>query len=432
VTEKNRLPTHHLSIELRKLGHVITAVALFAAGVVFTQPVRADDNTPGKQPKDSGLYVKVLMTTPVKMSKLKPGDSVEGTLARDVYGTERKLFSAGSPVRLTVDHLERRRRTPNDHWPWLINVFTPRHENFPVFQQASVHGPAGDSPLQVSLISISKMHQVFAQGKKSKSPQAQPEEPGAVETTKSVQKNPAVPTMILEAFGLEGYDSSAVANRGDGVTDNRILSIPAGTHARILLLGDVSASRSRPGDSVTARILEPIVLNEKVAIPAGSLVHGKVVKRTPPRMLSRAGSLYLSFNEITLPEGNRVPIAAYPAGAELNQRSHTRMDREGGLHGERPGKAWMAINLGMTAGVAKVADDSIQLIIEAVVSTATDVSTAGTGRIVAACASGIFLATRHGRDVMLPRFSEMEITMERDISLEPMPVAAANVVAGTR
>ena len=96
-----------------------------------------------------------------------------------------------------------------------------------------------------------------------------------------------------------------------------------------------------------------------------------------------------------------------------------------------PGKAWMAINLGMTAGVAKVADDGIQLIIEAVVSTATDVSTAGTGRIVAACASGIFMATRHGRDVMLPRFSEMEITMERDVSIERVPVTASNNEAGS-
>jgi len=174
-----------------------------------------------------------------------------------------------------------------------------------------------------------------------------------------------------------------------------------------------------------------VSLNEKVAIPAGSLVRGKVVKRTPPRMLSRAGSLNLTFTEITTPEGSRVPIAAYPAGAELNQRSHTRIDREGGLHGERPGKAWMAINFGMSAGAGKVADDGIQLVIEAIVSTATDVSTAGTGRIVAACASGIFMATRHGRDVMLPRFSEMEITLERDVSIDTRTMTAASMAEGT-
>jgi hypothetical protein len=37
----------------------------------------------------SGLYVKVQLNAPVKFSKLKAGDVVEGTLARDVYSTDR-------------------------------------------------------------------------------------------------------------------------------------------------------------------------------------------------------------------------------------------------------------------------------------------------------------------------------------------------------
>ena len=89
------------------------------------------------------------------------------------------------------------------------------------------------------------------------------------------------------------------------------------------------------------------------------------------------------------------------------------MDSEGQLQGERPGKAWMAINLGVTAGIAKEVDDGTQLVIEALVSTATDASTAGTSRVVGACVSGIFMITRRGRDVVLPRFTEMEISLDR-------------------
>jgi hypothetical protein len=90
----------------------------------------------------------------------------------------------------------------------------------------------------------------------------------------------------------------------------------------------------------------------------------------------------------------------------------------------------MAINLGVTAGFAKVADDGMQLVIEAIISTATDVSTAGTGRIVAGCVSAIYLATRHGRDVIIPRFTEMDISLDRAVSLnavektDPSGVAA--------
>ena len=119
-----------------------------------------------------------------------------------------------------------------------------------------------------------------------------------------------------------------------------------------------------------------------------------------------------------------MPITASLAGADLDERSHTRIDSEGRLRGEGPGKAWMAINLGVSVGVAKVADDGIQLVLEAIVSTATDVSTAGTGRIVASCASGLFLVTRRGRDVVLSRFTEMAVSFDRPVSLHPASARA--------
>ena len=91
----------------------------------------------------------------------------------------------------------------------------------------------------------------------------------------------------------------------------------------------------------------------------------------------------------------------------------------------------MAINLGVTAGVAKEVDDGLQLVIEAIVSTATDASTAGTARIVSSCVSGIYMATRHGRDVVLPRFTEMDIALDRPVSLNTtLPTQISTAAAG--
>jgi hypothetical protein len=63
----------------------------------------------------------------------------------------------------------------------------------------------------------------------------------------------------------------------------------------------------------------------------------------------------------------------------------------------------------------------MQLVIEALVSTATDVSTAGVARIVAVCTSGIFIIMRHGRDVQLPRFTKMDIVLDRELPLFHQP-----------
>jgi hypothetical protein len=383
---------------------------------------------------DSGLYVKVQLDSPLKLSKLKPGDLVEGKLARDVYSSDRELFPAGSQVRMAVDRMEKRQRTMNDHWPWVVKAFTPRHEKYPVFKTATVSTASGESALQVSLVSISWKREVHAQTKKKK-PGQQSDQSGEVEVSKSGglygPRKMAAPMMVLEASEAEGVkppSTSSGATSPSGPDLSGLETLPAGTACKILLLGNVSASKSKPGDPVQARLLEPVLLNSHVVLPAGSLIEGEVVKKTPPRWGSRAGSLSLTFTGLTLPDGNVIPIAASLVGAELDRRSHTKIDPEGQLRGERPGKAWMAINIGVTAGLAKEADDTTQLIIEAIVSSATDASTAGVARIVSSCVSGIFIVSRHGRDVVLPRFTEMDIALDRPLSVTKSVESAASAL----
>jgi hypothetical protein len=398
---------------------------LLACGAALAQSVPAAQSSARRQVFDrqivdpqpdlalrSSLYVKVRLPNTVKISALKPGDVVEGELARDVYSGDRELFPAGSRVRLTVDKLGRRRREPNDHWPWVVKALTPRHENYPTFLSAVVSLADGkEVPLRVSLIFINRETEVLAQGKTKKvahppaSSAAQPE---------NVKAGPVV---ILEAANPSDEHAS-------GFTLPGALTLAAGTPAKIILLGGVSASKSRPGDSFQARLVEPVWLDSHVALPEGTLIAGKVVKSTPPRILSRSGSLLLRFTDLTLPGGIEVPAAASVAAAELDQRSHTKLDPEGKLHGDRPGKAWMLLNAGITAGIAKEADDATQLLVEALISTATDASTAGTAKIVGLCASGVFMLTRHGRDVVLPRFTEMDITFDRPVSLPGSQLAA--------
>jgi hypothetical protein len=404
-------------------------------GSVVCSAQEPSTGSPDPTSANSSLYVKVQLDKTVKLAKLKPGDTVEGKLARNVYFADRELFPAGSRVKLAVDHLESRRRTPDDHWPWVVKVFTPRHEPYPIFKTATISGAEGESSLRVSLISISRKREVNAQAKKKKSGQQNADE-GSVEVSKSGgvygSGKLATPMMVLEAFSVEaGKVGSAGATSSEAEVESELSvleTLPAGTACKILLLGNVSASKSKAGEAIQARLIEPVLVNSRVVLPAGSLFQGRVVKQTPPRWGSRAGSLYLTFTGVTLPGGNLIPIAASLAGAELDRGSHTRIDAEGRLRGERPGKAWMAINIGVTAGLSKEVDDATQLIVEALVSSATDASTAGTARIVSSCISGIYMVSRHGRDVVLPRFTEMNISLDRPLSLTRSANPAAAVV----
>ncbi len=368
---------------------------------------------------DSGLYLKVQLDSALKISALKPGDVIVGTLSRDMYYRDRQVFQAGNQVRLTVASLGRRRRVRNDHWPWVIQFFTPRHESCPVFESASILAANGvDVPLHVSLISISNEREVLAQTKAEARNTKN-------ESNRSVGKGSASnrPTVTLETRDWTSGELKAAFPENPSASSARLaepVTLAAGTQAKIILLGGVSASQSRPGDSFQARLVEPVRVSSAVVLPEGSLFEGTVVKSTPPRMLSRAGSLLLTFTGVTLPGANEVPVVASVTGAVLERRSHTKIDPEGKLTGERPGKVWMLINAGVTAGIAKEVDDGTQLLIEALVSSATDVSTAGVSRIVAACTSAVFMITRHGRDVILPKSTEMDIVFDRPVSL-PAP-----------
>jgi hypothetical protein len=202
--------------------------------------------------------------------------------------------------------------------------------------------------------------------------------------------------------------------------------IPAGTQAKVILLRDISASKNHAGDSFQARLVEPVFLESRVLLPEGTLFEGTVLKSQAPRTLSRSGSILFRFTNMTTPGGINTSIATSVAGVQVSQRSHTVIDSEGRMHGDRPGKAWMVINLGTAAGIAKEVDDVTQLIIEALISTATDASTAGTARIVSTCASAIFMLTRHGRDVVLPKYTQMKLVFNRPGDVSNQTVGSAD------
>ncbi|MGH9868441.1 MAG: protein kinase domain-containing protein [Candidatus Polarisedimenticolia bacterium] len=90
------------------------------------------------------------------------------------------------------------------------------------------------------------------------------------------------------------------------------LTVPAGTGLRLTLHDAVSSSSSRAGETITARLAQPVMVGERVAIPAGSTLHGRVTEATPAtRGLSdKGGSMTLSFDRIVTPTGQAIPISA--------------------------------------------------------------------------------------------------------------------------
>lgn len=388
------------------------ALAFLLITVAFAADVTPPSSTQPTAGDPSSLYLKVQLEHSVKMSSLRPGDVLRGSLSEDVYSGNHKLFPYGSNVRLTVDKLERRKRRPNDHWPWIVRVFMPRHENSPLFDSAVITLPDGHSvPLDVSLISLGPKVEVRAVRKDRKGATSANSPETANAEQKKAAKKQEPPVITLEGSAAS-VASLMTEQPGDLDANARPLDLGPGLQAKVILLDDLSAGKNRTGDHFHARLIQPLYSGSTLILPAGSIFDGEVLKSTQPRWLSRAGSIYLKFTGVDL-DGRTVPVAATVSQAEVNEGSHTVLDPEGQLKGGKPGKLWMLANIGASSAMAKAADDGTQLLIEAISSTATDASTAGVAKIAAAAASGIMMITRHGRDVILPRFTEMNIVFDR-------------------
>lgn len=429
-TAYNWLAMYNGGVSILEIPHGMLRFTMRAVRVgalcflLFCLPLGARAaNGQSNQAGSPWVYMKVRLKSELKIRDLKVGSVVAGSLSQPVYVGTHELMPAGSVVRLTVDHFERRRRTKNDHWPWIVQVFTPRHENYPAFQSASVTLPGGaELPLQVSFLSIADEREIDAQHVKS------PHHSASMKPRTAT--NSANPIVTLEAT-IPQSDSAILASRPPEASDRGPtegpVALEAGAQAQVILLDTLSASKSKAGDPIEARLVEPMRVGSAVALPEGTLFQGRVVKVTRPKWLSRSGSLLITFDNLTWRQGSGRPIVASVTGAEVDRRSHMRIDSEGEMRGARPGRAWMLINLGVTAGIAKETDDSLQLVIEAIVSSATDASTAGTTRIVAACVSGIFMVSRHGRDVVLPKFAQIRITLNRPLTLPQSSVSISPI-----
>ncbi len=90
------------------------------------------------------------------------------------------------------------------------------------------------------------------------------------------------------------------------------VTVPTGTEIRLTLDTSIGSSTSRAGDTFTARITDPVIVGDRVAIPAGSAVHGRVSEAIPAKkgLSDKQGSLSLSFDRVVTPAGFVAPMSA--------------------------------------------------------------------------------------------------------------------------
>jgi type IV secretion system protein VirB10 len=189
------------------------------------------------------------------------------------------------------------------------------------------------------------------------------------------------------------------------VRDGKI-TVPSGTQIPLVLKQAISTKSAKVGDAVYAETSFPIVLNDRVLIPAGTYVQGRItdVKR-PGRVKGRA-ELLMHFTTLVYPSG----YTALLPGAVENMPGSERQT----VHGEEGTIKQEGDKMKDVGTIAKTGAAGAGL---GGIATESGKGAAVGGLAGAAAGLGYALLTR-GSEVTLPVGTSVQMVLQRPLVLE--------------
>ncbi len=207
------------------------------------------------------------------------------------------------------------------------------------------------------------------------------------------------PTSPLFHRGTAGESASEAAHP--------TLTVPAETEFKVQVLSGIHSQINHINDPVIAEVLNPVLVEGKIALPPGSLLDGHITLIHNAGHVHRSAELGLHFDRITLPNGEEKPVAAVLAALEHPEGLDIHLDQEGHLVGNRS-TSWKTLFGGFSA-----------------------VGTYGALKIAAVGASGAYLALplggaavigyealwRRGREVNMPPDTQCRLRLNYPVTV---------------
>ncbi|MGC1373222.1 MAG: hypothetical protein WA824_13885 [Candidatus Sulfotelmatobacter sp.] len=120
---------------------------------------------------------------------------------------------------------------------------------------------------------------------------------------------PQAPPSSVQTFGTGSAAGSSASRLAATPADNaNLVTIPAGSQIPISLAQAISTKNAREGDAVYAQTTFPFVMNERVLVPAGTYIQGKISR------VERAGhghgraEILMHFTSMIYPSGYTVML----------------------------------------------------------------------------------------------------------------------------
>jgi hypothetical protein len=214
----------------------------------------------------------------------------------------------------------------------------------------------------------------------------------------AVQTPPAQPPTTPAAAVSPVSDSAPNARPKNYV-------VPSGTRLPLILHNAVTTRNAKPGDPIYLETLFPIVIDNRILIPAGSYVQGEIQEAKRPGKVKGTGEIRLRLTSMVLPNGYAVDFNAVPSNAGTGGNEAT--DKEGNIHGDtdKAGDVGTVLKTtGIGAGVGGIATQSAK--------------GAGIGAGAGAAVGLAAVLLTRGPELELPRGTTVDVVTDRAIYLD--------------
>lgn len=180
--------------------------------------------------------------------------------------------------------------------------------------------------------------------------------------------------------------------------------VPADTVVRMRLNQGISSRTAQKGDTFTASVVAPVVIENKVVIPEGSTVHGRVTEVTRAERRSN-GTIAVAFHQIELPSQERVEIHGSLTSLQDEKGQNQSVGQEGEVEGKSTAKR-NVVFIGGGAGVGAL-----------IGAVAGGGKGAGIGAALGAGLGTLGTLLSEGNEVEVASGTEIAMILDRELAL---------------
>jgi len=375
-------------MRFRYLLYLLLALALESSGLSGQvlkhrpeKPAEAGPAAPGAEPPRASVPLTIQPGTPLKVRLAREvrirdvGQPIEGRTSEPIYSFDKELLPAGVQVRGRIRSIDPVSRKMRVLAAMNADFSPPRKVRLefdrlllPDGGELEIHTAVSpDAGVLEFVPAKAAKAGRMAQGKRAargKLAQARQElgrelglvkqqilEPGRFHRLERflLGQSPYRPQYLDAGTSFNADIEQALPFGAEPLPPETLASLgtlpPAGGSVHAWLRTPLSSATSRRGDAVEAVLSQPLVSDNRLYLPEGSLLRGTVLEARRAARFARSGKLRITFHQVVPPNGLEQEIEATLEGLEAAKGENLSLDSEGGARVQAPKTRYLATGI---------------------------------------------------------------------------------------